>query len=128
MKLSEYSFFADENIGPEVVATLRANGQDIISTVEAGLQGHPDVEVLISAVGAGRVILTHDPDFGELAVAWGRPVVGIVLLRPGHIQSEFTLGSIEAAFREVLDIRAPFIVVVQRVGEEVAIRVRRLRD
>jgi predicted nuclease of predicted toxin-antitoxin system len=39
-----------------------------------------DLEVLAAAASAGRVLITLDKDFGELAVAFGQPHTGIVRL------------------------------------------------
>lgn len=71
-----------------------------------------------------RVVLTHDSDFGRLAIANSEPMLGIVFLRPGHIEPTFTLETLEAVFREVEEIASPFILVAERVGERIKIRIR----
>ena len=72
----------------------------------------------------GRVILTHDSDFGRLAIIGREPYLGIIYLRPGHIDPLFTIGSIEALFEAYPDVTSPFIAVVRRQGERVFIRLR----
>lgn len=126
MKLREFRLSADENIQPEVIDWLRTNGFDVKTSFEAGLLGRDDAEVLQAAMTDRRVILTHDRDFGGLAVAQREPFTGIVYLRPGHIQASFTIGSLAALLGENLEMKAPFIIVIQRDGEHVRIRVRNL--
>ena len=79
-----------------------------------------------SRLREGRVILTHDTDFGEWAVARAEPLVGIVLVRPGHILAAFTLGTIRAVWRDTAELEPPFVVSAVRVRDEVVIRVRHL--
>jgi hypothetical protein len=65
---------ADENIHPEVISYLRSNGLDVRDIREAGMAGASDVEILRRALEGGRVVLTHDSDFGALAVAAGETI------------------------------------------------------
>ena len=126
MKLAEYPFLADENIHPEVIAHLRDNGFDLLSVVEAGLIGSSDEKVLQFAFEAGRIVLTHDSDFGTLALAYQQPIVGILYVRPGHIQPAFTIDSLAAILDRTYEITPPFIVVGTRQGQRVHIRARQL--
>jgi predicted nuclease of predicted toxin-antitoxin system len=85
MKLREFPLLTDENLDAEVVASLRQFGFDVLDVVEAGLQGSTDVDLLRLATAQGRVVITHDADFGTLAINQNEPLVGLVFLRPGHI-------------------------------------------
>ena len=73
-----------------------------------------------------RVVITHDRDFGTLAVLAGEPVIGIVYLRPGHIDPGFTSATIQAVLDEDLDLTRPFILVARRANSHVTILVRSL--
>lgn len=126
MKLRELSFLADESIDPEVTAYLRSAGWNVQTAVEAGLLGRPDADCLRAAWQSRRTILTHDRDFGTLAIAAKEPVVGIVYLRPGHIAAPFTIASLDSLLTNDPDVESPFIIVVRRTKDEVAIRVRQL--
>ncbi len=66
MNLFDFPLLADENIHPDVVAYLRIEGFDINSIAEQGRFGLPDTNVLRQAFRAGRIVLTHDSDFGGL--------------------------------------------------------------
>ena len=126
MKLVECRVLADENLHSQVVAHLRASGMDVLSVREEGWSGKPDTELLQLAVADGRVIVTHDSDFGTLAIRRGQPVFGILYLRPGHLQPSETIALIDCVLSQTIDVQPPFIVVAQRSGDDVTIRVRDL--
>jgi predicted nuclease of predicted toxin-antitoxin system len=126
MKLLEFPLLADENIHPNVIAFLRGEGRDIASISEQGQYGLLDIDVLRLANESKRVVLTHDCDFGGLAVLNAQPVIGIVYLRPGHILAEFTIQTLLAIDARVPEINPPFILVAERAGEDVKIRIRQL--
>ena len=67
MKPLDFSILADENIDRAVVSALRSEGKDIETVLEIGLGGVSDAEVMRYAHTDGRVVLTHDRDFGLLA-------------------------------------------------------------
>jgi predicted nuclease of predicted toxin-antitoxin system len=120
-----FPLLCDENIHPEVVTALAAQGKDVRAAVAEGLGGRPDEAILRFAHHRGRVVLTHDADFGVLAVRDGVPYVGIVYLRPGHISPVFVLdmlAAIESA--PITDVTPPFMIVAERRGETVRIRIR----
>lgn len=124
MNLRELALLADENIHPDVVLFLRGEGFDVLDVKESGLIGSPDVVLLRKSLADRRVILTHDSDFGTLAVAAHEPFFGIVYLRPGHILPTFTIETLRTVLDQSLDLAPPFIVVSQRIDGSVKIRVR----
>ncbi|MCP4416558.1 MAG: hypothetical protein GY805_08045 [Chloroflexi bacterium] len=126
MNLFEYPLLADENIHPEVVSYLREQGFDLLSVVEAGFGGKPDVTVLQLAFETGRIILTHDSDFGTLALVQQEPIIGILYIRPGHIEALFTIDSLDAILDQTFEVEPPFIIVGIRKGQRVHIRARQL--
>ncbi|MBV9287737.1 MAG: DUF5615 family PIN-like protein [Hyphomicrobiales bacterium] len=74
-------FLANENFPGAAVTALKAAGQDVI-WVRTASPGMTDAEVLAWAGRDGRVLLTFDKDFGELARRSGLPNdCGVVLLR-----------------------------------------------
>lgn len=126
MKLREFPLLTDENVDPEVVAGLRRLGFDVLDVVESGRAGADDVELLREATSRGRVVLTHDADFGTLAILQHEPLIGLVFLRPGHIDTQFTMGTIQALLGTDLDVTPPFVLVARRGGDRVTIRLRAL--
>lgn len=73
MKLGDFGLLADENVNSEVVTFLREQGFDVRTAAEIRLSGAADAVVLQAAASGNRVIVTHDGDFGRLAIAAGEP-------------------------------------------------------
>jgi predicted nuclease of predicted toxin-antitoxin system len=123
VKALDFPILADENVHPEIVAFLRKAGSDVDSIAEQGEFGLSDSEVLQQAAEGGKVVLTHDSDFGGLALM-GAKFVGIIYLRPGHIRADFTIKTLEAIRDNAPEVTPPFILVAERSGDTVRIRVR----
>jgi len=128
MKPLGFPLLVDENIHPDVVDALRAQGKDIITVHDENLTGQPDVAIVRRARELARVVLTHDRDFGQLAVQAGEPIVGIVYLRPGHISPQFVLQTIAAIESRPEEVEPPFILVAERREDLVRVRVRRVKE
>lgn len=126
MKLRDFPLLTDENLDPDVVAHLRQVGFDVVDVVESNLQGSADVDLMRLAYAQGRVIVTHDADFGTLAIHQNEPLVGIFYLRPGHIDAQFTIALLTAVLSNDPDVSAPFVLVAKRTANTVTIRVRHL--
>ena len=72
---------ANENVPRLTVGALRAAGHDVL-WARTDLAGSSDQEILSRAQAEGRILLTHDKDFGDLAFHAGLPATcGIILLR-----------------------------------------------
>ena len=125
MKALDFPLLADENVHPDVIVFLRKAGLDIESVAEQGKLVLPDTQILQQANEAGRVVLTHDSDFGVLALM-GAKFVGIIYLRPGHIRADFTIKTLQAIRNNAPEVTPPFILVAERTGDTVKIRVRQL--
>ena len=121
-----FPLLADENIHPRVVEELHHLGYGIISIFDEQLAGANDNVILEYAHQHGRVVLTHDSDFGRLAILQNHPFTGIVFLRPGHIRVEFTLKTIQIMQEQNLQVTAPFILVAEHTQNAVNIRIRQL--
>ena len=126
MKLRNFPLLTGENLDPAVVAYPRQVGFDVLDVLEQGLQGSTDVDLLRLATSQGRLVITHDADFGTLAILQKEPLIGIVYLRPAHISPQFTIATIQAALSVDPDLSPPFILVAKRKGSRVTIRVRML--
>ena len=126
MKLRDFGLLTDENLDPDVVAFLRREGFDVSDVCDDGLQGSTDIALLQRAAAANRVVVTHDPDFGTLAIFQKQPVVGIMFLRPGHIDPQFTIETVQSVLSADPDVTPPFLIVARRKGLKVTIRVRLL--
>ena len=72
---------ANENVPGEAVEALRSRGHDV-AWVRTYAPGSTDREVIARAVSEGRILVTFDKDFGELAFREGLTApCGVVLFR-----------------------------------------------
>lgn len=125
MSLFDRPLLADENIHPAVIQALADRGVKIVSVTEIGLAGASDVSILRRSMADRRIAMTHDRDFGTLAIRGGEPFFGIVYLRPGQSSPAHVLGMLEAINSSKAELIPPFLVVARRRGDTVRIRVRR---
>lgn len=124
MSVLRRPLLADENINPAVVRGLRERGHDIVSVVETANAGATDAAVLALANAQARVILTHDADFGTLALREGAPFVGLVYVRPGILDADTVLNVLDRVERLDVEVHGPFILVAELRGTEVRVRFR----
>ena len=118
------SLVADMNIAVPVIAILRARGVDVVSAREEDWGDLTDSEILARAHGLSRFVLTHDSDFGTLAVHRGEPIRGILYLRPGGRPPAEVIVDIEALLDAEIDWTPP-VLAVYRAGR---LRLRRLSE
>lgn len=124
MILSELMFLCDENIQEEFVNYLKKLKYNVISVKEINFLGKPDITILDYATQSGRVIVTHDADFGRLIFTSKLSFTGIIYLRPGHIDCNFTISSWTDIEKAELNLVSPFMMVVENNSEIVRIRLR----
>jgi predicted nuclease of predicted toxin-antitoxin system len=120
----DFPLLTDENINPDVVAGLRAQGCNLRTAWDEQLIGRPDVDVLERATAQGRVVVTHDLAFGRSAVRAEASFVEIIYLRPGHISAAFVLEIVDILRASTVDVLPPFIAVAERAQVTVRVRVR----
>lgn len=113
---------ADMDIAAPVVHFLRAQGIDVLSAREEGWGDLTDSDILARAHAMARFVLTHDSDFGTLAVHRGEPITGILYLRPGGRPPAEVMVDIEALLDAEIDWTPP-VLAVYRGGR---LRLRRL--
>lgn len=113
---------ADANIALSVVRFLRAQGIDVLYTREEGWQHYEDKEILSNAYAMHRFVLTHDSDFGHLAVYLKQPTTGIIHLQPGERPSSEVITDLQDLLKMEVDWTPP-LIAVYRSGR---LRIRRL--
>ncbi|GIK43828.1 MAG: hypothetical protein BroJett011_76610 [Chloroflexota bacterium] len=74
-------FIADENVSRFVIQSLTDAGYDIISVHDVGLKSAADEAIIQFGIAEGRVIITHDRDFGGLLRYPARKSSGVILIR-----------------------------------------------
>ncbi|MFH1742820.1 MAG: DUF5615 family PIN-like protein [bacterium] len=113
---------ADMDIAVPVVQFLREYGIDVLSALEEGWENLTDSQILARAHTMGRFVLTHDGDFGTLAVYRREPVTGILYLRPGGRPPDEVIADMVALLKIQVDWTPP-LIAVYRGG---LLRLRRL--
>ncbi len=120
--MSPHRFLADENFPLPSVRLLRREGYDVASILEDA-PGTADVDIMARAVAKGRVLLTFDRDYGEIAYRLQQPTPsGMVYFRFQAQRPE------EPGERLLQLLSAPNITLEGRltVVEEVRLRQRLL--
>lgn len=74
-------FLADMGVGMKVVEWLNSRGHDAIHLREQGLERLPNGEIFDKAVDEGRVVLTFDLDFGEIAATTSGSRASVIVFR-----------------------------------------------
>jgi len=106
---------ADMDIAAPVVQFLRSQGVDILSAREEGWGTHTDSQILARAHAMERFVLTHDADFGTLAMHRGEPITGILYLRPGGRPPMQVIADVQALLEAPIDWTPP-VIAVYRTG------------
>lgn len=121
-----FHLLADENIHEEVVNYLRKKGLEIENIKERNLRGSTDNGIIALAQAERKIILTHDADFGRMLHFSQGVQTGVIFLRPGHIDYSFTIQTLESILATALQAEVPFIIVAERTGNDIKIRLRNL--
>ena len=74
-------FLADMGISPQTVAFLGGLRHEAVHLHTQGLDRMKDSAILDKAREEGRILLTHDLDFGELVAASGARLPSVVIFR-----------------------------------------------
>lgn len=102
-------FLLDMGLAGSTTAHLRALGHDALHLREQGLQRLSDEEIVGKAVAEGRVILTHDLDFGRIVALSGSRVPSVVTFRLANMRPEVVnhyLGKVIPRFSTQLEAGA----------------------
>lgn len=92
------NFLADMGISPKAVAFLQNLGHDAVHLHDHGLDRLSDQAILEKTQAEGRVVLTHDLDFGELMAASGAALPSVVIFRLRNMRPE----NVNRHFREIV--------------------------
>jgi predicted nuclease of predicted toxin-antitoxin system len=95
-------FKLDENIPASAKRLLVAEGHDVHSTADEGLNGSADPALLQACISEGRILVTLDVDFADIRLYPPSASCGIWVLRP-DMQ---TITAVHAALRGALRLIA----------------------
>ncbi len=114
-------FLANENVPLDAITALREKAHDVI-WIRTDAPGSSDEDILSRGVAAGRIVITFDKDFGELAFRSHLPSqCGIILFRIQGKSSEYMAKVVVSVIESRSDWTGHFSVI-----EEHRIRMRPL--
>lgn len=112
----------DENLPVRAVAPLRALGHDVDTATDEGLAGGDDADVLRTATGASRLVITLDRGFGDIRAYPPGTHGGVLVLRMDNQAARAVAEIVEHVARTIdLDDLVGFVAVFR----DGSVRVRR---
>ena len=118
-------FLLDMNLSPVIAGQLNAEGHDAVHALNAGYGELSDQEIFARAAAEGRIVVTFDLDFGEIAGLADPPGSGIIMLRLRQAHRPHLWDRLCVAIAEASDALSEGAVVLV---EDARIRVRRMRS
>lgn len=112
MKLQRVNILTDENISPKVVKFLREQGLNVLDTKEQGWHGKDDEKLLQIAYQQQRFVLTHDSDFGTLAINQEQPCYGILYLRLKNLKPQNVIRVCQQVLHRDVEVFPGTILVI----------------
>lgn len=124
MKFTDIKILTDENISPKVVTFLRKVDIDVRDVKEEQWHGRPDDELLQIAYQEDRFVLTHDADFGALAMHQENDCYGVLYLRLHNVRPVVIIQVLMGLIQKDAEIM-PFTIWVI---EEKRVRIRHISE
>ena len=97
-------FLLNENIPPSLVGYLRSEGYDSIHSINAGLSGKKDEEVIHYASANDYIIITHDLDYGRIISLSGEAKPSVITFRQKSISPEIITESLMITLPQIKEI------------------------
>ena len=112
-KVPDVKFIADEGFSFPIASILRENGYDVqwIGDIASGVD---DEKIFELSRKEGRVILTEDKDFGELAIRFNCKTSGIILLRIEPDEKELRKRKMLELFNNFSNKLKGYLIVIDK--------------
>lgn len=81
-------FLLDMGLGRNTALFLRKAGHDAVHLRDEGLQRLSDQGIVAKAIDEGRVVLTHDLDFGRIVALSGDQYPSVITFRLDDMRSQ----------------------------------------
>ena len=114
-------FLLNMNVSREVGKTLKEMGGDFIHARDADLATADDRVVIHFARQQGRVIVTHDLDYGDLLMLSGEQPVSVIIFRLRRSSAPLMCRRLREAWEEIRDALSEGAIVVI---EDASVRIR----
>ena len=102
----------DECVDRAVVQGLIEAGHDLVRLPPARL-GTADLDVAAYAIEIGRIVLTQDYDFGEIAVRHGLAVPGVLLLACQSLPMNERVPRVVASAGEAAELYEGHLTIIE---------------
>jgi predicted nuclease of predicted toxin-antitoxin system len=109
-------FLADMGVDLRVVEWLRRRGHDAVHLREEGLHRAADEQVFAKALTEGRIVLTFDLDFGDLAAFTREATARVILFRLENTRTTHVIERLEAVLTGSSDALTRGAVVIIEEG------------
>jgi predicted nuclease of predicted toxin-antitoxin system len=123
---STLSFFADENISPDLIKWIRENGFIISGVKEENMCGATDISIIQKCFISNEIILTHDNDFGKIIFTNTISFYSIIYLRPGHFDAGFHIPTLKSILKKKELIRKGTLIIGHRTVDKIKIRIKQI--
>jgi predicted nuclease of predicted toxin-antitoxin system len=81
-------FLIDMNLSPKWCPVLQAEGWNAVHWSQVGDRSAPDAQLMAWALAEGRVVLTHDLDFGAILAATQAKGPSVVQVRTQNVKCD----------------------------------------
>lgn len=116
-------FLCDMGVSLKVVDWLRQQGHDGTHLRDEGLQRLPNGDIFTKAIAEGRIVVTFDLDFGEIAMMTRGRAASVIVFRLHNARAAHVIERLSVALqRAAPSLLKGAIVVV----EESRVRIRAL--
>jgi len=93
-------FLADMGVDVRIVEWLNSRGHEAVHLRDEGLHRLPNGEIFDKASREGRVVLTFDLDFGEIAALSRGRMARVILFRLHNTRTPHVISRLSAVLRD----------------------------
>jgi predicted nuclease of predicted toxin-antitoxin system len=104
-------FLADMGVDIRVVRWLRDGGHDAVHLRDEGLHRLPNGDIFGKAISEGRIILTFDLDFGEIAAASKERPAQVIVFRLRNTRAAHVINRLAAVLAESIAVLGRGVVI-----------------
>jgi len=116
-------FLADMCVDVRIVRWLREQGHDATHLRDEGLHRMPNGEIFNKAISEGRIVLTFDLDFADIAALTGGRKASVILFRLRNTRTSHVIERLSTVLEDSLEVLGKGAVITV---EETRHRIRYL--
>lgn len=113
-------FLADMCVDIRIVEWLRQKGHDATHLRDQGLHRMPNGQIFVKAIAEGRIVITFDLDFGEIAALTKGQKASVILFRLKNTRTSHVLERLSAVVeRFAAALEKGAIIIVEEARHRV---------